>query len=274
MNFRILWYWAVSLFLAGAVTASPPHWKHLAEGISVTGIDIPHAQGKQIHVLRFHPDSFKLDLLMASESGNGNQTADVWAKDNGMICTFNAGMFAQDYISNVGFMKHGEHINNAKTNKYQSIAAWDPIHKGDPVFQIFDLDTTPMAEVKNRYRTVIQNLRLIKAPGENRWKQSDRRWSEIALASDTAHHLLLCYSGYPLTMHDFNKLLLNAGLGITHAQHLEGGPEASLWLSLPDTTIRWMGVYETGFYESNNNIHFWAIPNVIAIGQRNKNSEK
>ena len=78
------------------------------------------------------------------------------------------------------------------------------------------------------YDTVVQNLRLIKAPGVNVWSNDAERWSEAALAAsgDGLFYLVFCQVG--LTMPKFNRLLLSLPLGIERAMHLEGGPEASL----------------------------------------------
>ena len=52
------------------------------------------------------------------------------------------------------------------------------------------------------------------------------------------------------------------------AQHLEGGPEASLYFKFNDLEIEAMGSYETGFNENDFNHTFWNLPNVIGFERR------
>jgi hypothetical protein len=66
-------------------------------------------------------------------------------------------------------------------------------------------------------------------------------------------------------MHDLNNILITLPIDIACAQHLEGGPEASLYFSSKGKVIEAMGSYETGLTESLGNSHYWAIPNVIGF---------
>ena len=50
--------------------------------------------------------------------------------------------------------------------------------------------------------------------------------------------------------------------------YLEGGPEASFYLSHNELMIEKMGSYETGFNENDDNNEFWQIPNVIGITKK------
>ena len=68
-------------------------------------------------------------------------------------------------------------------------------------------------------------------------------------------------------MHDLNELLLRLPIDLVAAQHLEGGPEASLSLQRGEFAIALMGSYETGFNENDDNHHFWKLPNVIGIAE-------
>ena len=69
-------------------------------------------------------------------------------------------------------------------------------------------------------------------------------------------------------MHDFNQELLSSNIDIVAAQHLEGGPEAQLYLKVGDTEIELFGSYETSFREDDGNKKVWDIPNVLGIRPR------
>ena len=195
-------------------------------------------------------------------------TAREWAQQSGLPVITNAGMFAMDGSTHVGYLRSATgHVNSAGVNTYKSAAAFAPKREGLPPFRIVDLDRTPIDTVKARYQGVMQNLRLIKRPGENRWGQQEKRWSEMALAEDEDGNIILAFSRSPYPMHVFNEILLELPIGIVAAQHLEGGPEASLFIQVGNETDVWMGSWETSFYEIDNNLELWPIPNALGFEQ-------
>ena len=122
-------------------------------------------------------------------------------------------------------------------------------------------------KIINDYESVIQNLRLIKRPGENRWPQKKKVWSELALGEDKDGNILIIFSHSPYSMHDFNNILINLPIDIQCAQHLEGGPEASLYLKSEHIELKYMGSYESFFFD-NSNLQFWKIPNIIGVKKK------
>jgi hypothetical protein len=123
--------------------------------------------------------------------------------------------------------------------------------------RIFDLDEpgVTIEKVLGYYGTVIQNLRLIKRPGINVWSQRQEYWSEAALAEDKKGRILFLFSETPVTMHDFNEILLSSGLEIIAAQHLEGNAPAQFYLKTGETEINLSGGNGGG----------WPLPNIIGI---------
>ena len=69
-------------------------------------------------------------------------------------------------------------------------------------------------------------------------------------------------------MHDLNRELLTLEIGLVAAQHLEGGPEAQLYLQIGNVTHEMFGSYETSFRENDWNAVPWPIPNVLGIRPR------
>ena len=176
-------------------------------------------------------------------------------------------MFKTDGKTHVGFMRFREHTNNGSTNNYQSVAAFDPHGPKSLPFHIFDLDAprVTMQSILKDYDSAVQNLRLIKGPGSNQWGKQDRMWSEAALGEDSAGRVLFIFCGFPLSMHDFNEELLAAGIGIVAAQHLEGGPEAELYVHAGSFKLEQFGSDETSFRENDSNSTPWPIPNVLGV---------
>ena len=120
-----------------------------------------------------------------------------------------------------------------------------------------------MQQIIQDYSGVVQNLRLIKRPGENRWHNADAKWSEAALGEDAQGRVLFLFSRSPYYMRDWNEELLALGIDLVCAQHLEGGPEAQLYIRSPDSES--FGSFETTFNENDGNAASWPVPNVIGI---------
>ena len=220
----------------------------------------------KITIICINPKLYDLRLLTASELTENALSAQEWVKKYNLICAINAGMFQTDYKSNVGYMKNYDHLNNSKVNsKYFSIAAFNPVDDNFSPCRIFDSDETDINQIIKSYNTVIQNLRLIKRPGINKWSKQNKKWSEAALGEDRAGNMLFIFSRSPFSMYEFNESLLSFPIEIVCAQHLEGGPEASLYLYHNGVELKRVGSYETDFNENDNNIDYWPIPNVIGL---------
>ncbi len=75
----------------------------------------------------------------------------------------------------------------------------------------------------------------------------------------------MIFSRDPHSMHEFNEILLGLNIGIVAAQHLEGGPEAQLHIKAGKAEHLFVGSYETGFNENDENLVQWEIPVVMGL---------
>lgn len=250
-------------------------WNPLADGIEIGSFRATRESivgDSRIVILRADPRAWEMVLAgpgLTQESAS--RTAREWAGDLDFVAVINAGMFAADYRTHVGFARAGDHINNEHINEYLSLAAFgDKRGSGTPPFRIFDLDEpdAKIDDMTKQYDSLVQNLRLIKRPGENRWKPQEKKWSEAALGEDAAGRILLIFCRSPYSMHDLNDELLALDVDLVAAQHLEGGPEAQLYVRYGDFEMELVGSYETGFNENDGNRTAWPIPNVLGIRAR------
>ena len=185
-------------------------------------------------VLRVDPEAWDLTIVAATLQGDDrNRDIRKWSEDFDLTAAINAGMYQADKKTHVGFCMVDGQVISRYPNQYRSAAAFGPLDDADPPFRIFDLDEVPLEEVKGRYRTVVQNLRLIKRSGKNRWEESSDRWREAALGEDSQGWALLISCRRAWSMHDFNELLLDLPLDLECAQHLEGSGTARFWLRHP-----------------------------------------
>jgi hypothetical protein len=257
---RVVGLW-LALLPVVAVAGPADIWRELEPGLEIGHFDsrrqIPSAQG-DLTVLRVDPVCFELQLLTSGRSSDAPlRNVARWCRDFSLLAAINAGMFQADHRTHVGFYQVDGLVVNGFANDYLSVAAFGPLAPEDPPFRIYDLDVTPLEDVRRRYRNVVQNLRLIKRPGENRWQPADDQWREAALAEDGQGRALLVYCRTAWSMHAFNEILLKLPLDVVAAQHLEGRSQARIWVDHP--------AYEEGpeaFAPGP------ALPNVLGVARR------
>lgn len=244
-------------------------WVPISNGVeysAITFVQKPAIGDGKLHVLRIDPETAKLRLFSVSEMNVSSRTAQDWCKKEGLVAAINAGMFQKDYVSNVGYMRNRKHQNNSRWHpKYKSVLAFGPRKSGLPTASIFDHEAKTINGKFNDYDTVIQNLRLLKAPGKNVWSKQNKHWSEAAIGQDKEGRILFLFCRTPLTMWEFNEKLRKLSIGIIRAMHVEGGPEASLSIHGGGIDLDLCGSFETMFNENNGNTYQWPIPNVVGI---------
>lgn len=270
-SFFLLLIFIVSSNVAGQDGA----WKKIDEGLYYGDFLAPIKSStgdSRVLIVRIDPRFFEFRLLSTSELTPGSLALNVkeWAVKYKLIAAINAGMFQTDLKSNVGYMKNYNHLNNPRVHKtYASVFAFNPKKADLPPAMIFDTDTKDMKEIIAAYHTVIQNLRLIKQPGLIRWAQQDKKWSEAALGQDQDGNILFIFSGSPYTMHELSKILLSLPIKLECAQHLEGGPAASLYLRHNNTELARVGRHElASIVVGDMSNEYLPIPNVIGIIKR------
>jgi hypothetical protein len=251
--------------LCTPLLAASGEWEQLAEGLDLGRFTDDVGT---IVVLRIDPERYETVALAASAGDGRSRTARQWGREHGLVAVINAGMYAQDHATHTGYFHVGDHVNNGRWNQndYRQAACFEPRRPGLPRFVLHDLDEVPEDTFVADYDVVVQNLRLIKKPGENRWPPRPRKWSEACLGEDAEGRQLWIFSRQARSMHDLNEVLLALPIALVAAQHLEGGPEAQLWID--PAGLESVGSYESGFWESYSNHVAWAVPNVLGIRPR------
>ncbi len=262
---RILFVSLVILAGAAAAPPPPPSWRALAAGVDYAELHDPAAPADVVQVVRVDPQKATLRAVMASAHDRRPRTAAAWCDAEHLVAAINLGMYLQDHLTNVGYARAGAHVNQPRMlGQYQSALVFGPKKPGLPAAALLDLDAPHAREHLGDYDTVVQNLRLIRAPGVSVWSAQPRRWSESAVAADKSGRILFVFLRAPRTMADFNRLLLSLPLGVVAAMHVEGGPEASLSVRGP-LHVDAGGSYETGFNENDGERAQWEIPNVLGV---------
>jgi len=261
----------LAVVMLGAA-APPPRkdvvWRTVQPGVEYAVIDPPGTSAlpidARLHVVRIDPTRAPLRAVMAGGLDGRPRTASQWCHDQHLAVAINMGMYRDDHRTNSGYARTSTYVNNPRwTEKFKSALAFGPTG-----LTMADLDGADARQRLTSYATVIQNLRLIRAPARGVWAPQERRWSEAEVAVDASGRVLFIFARYPHSMKELNDIVLSLPLGVVAAMHVEGGPEASLSVHGGGVDIDLNGSYETGFNENDGENQQWPIPNVLGVSRR------
>lgn len=261
------------LFLPICVDAQ---WQELDTGLELGLFPSPvksEIHDSKIRVLRIDPREYKLVLLNASANSDKKiKTARQWSAENKLTAAINSSMYKEDYLTSVAYMRSGKHINNGiLLKKDKAMFAFDRKSYDFPLVKLIDHQCDGFLAPKSfyrwslRYGTLVQSIRMITCRGKNVWRQQAKKWSTALIATDKESNVLFVHVRSPYSTHDLIDILLKLPLNIDRAMYAEGGPEAQLYIKTDDREYEFIGSYETGFNENDDNQEAWPIPNVIGI---------
>src|SRR4030042_2747170 len=235
------------LFSHPSILPQDDIWKRIDDGLSLSEFD-----SQKITLIKIDPKYYSFKLLCASEQKKLRMTAKQWCQKHNLILAINAGMFQTDRITNVGYMKNFNHINNPRLNsRYKAVLAFNPVDATVPEIQIIDLKCHDFERLRDKYQTLIQGIRMVSCRQENVWEKQDRMWSLAAFGMDKSGNGLFIFTESHYSVHNFSNILLSLPVSLYNAMYLEGGPEATLYLSANGVEFEKMGSHETGSNEEN-----------------------
>ena len=85
---------------------------------------------------------------------------------------------------------------------------------------------------------------------------------------DKDNNCLVIFTRAPYHIYDLNEILLNLPLDLKGVCHLEGGPEATLYVNHKKLDTIFIGSYEDDFVENDDNYELYELPNVIGISKK------
>ena len=257
--------------LAAAAAGTDP-WERLEPGLELGVFRSPWpstAGDSQVRALRIDAARFEFHLLNASASAAAApRTARQWCRDRGMTAAINASMYQGDHRTSVSLMRTRGHVNNPRLTKDMTILAFEPDDPELPPVRLIDRQCDDLEALAPRYGTLVQSIRMLSCRGSNVWQQQPRRWSTAAIGMDDDGRVLFFHVRSPYSVHDVIEILRELPLGLARAMYVEGGPEAQLYVESGDRALEFVGSYETGFNENDDNAAAWPVPNVVAIRRR------
>lgn len=248
-------------------------WKRVDSGLFIGLFDHPKkgTEDDKITIVKIDPNFYSFKLLCASEQGKDRMTVKSWCKKYHLISGINAGMYQKDGMTNVGYMKNFNHLNNPRVNtSYHAFWGFNPTDSAVPEIQIIDRKCQDFDQVRFKYQTLIQNIRMISCRQENVWSKQEKKWSMAVFGMDKGGNALFIFTRTPYSSHDFINMLLGLPISIYNAMYLEGGPEASLYFSAHGFELERWGAFETGLNETDSHISAWPVPNVVGIVKKPK----
>lgn len=257
----------LSLVYCGSLYSE--NWQNVSSGLEYGRFELAVASisgDSHVDIIRIDPKLYDFELLLASEQANQNRTIDKWVQEFKMTGGINAGMFQKDYSTGTGYLVNYQHKNNpSRHSAYNMYFVCNPKEADLPEAQMIDWQQPGAPELIAKYHSALQCIRMMATGGINVWSQQTDKWSEAALGQDTDGNILFIICCSPYTMYDLVNLLKQLPLNLDKMMHLEGGPEASLYIDTPILHLERNGTYETHFKENTLPTPFWQIPNVIGF---------
>lgn len=204
------------------------NWQELEPGLEFGEFKLADSDSR-LTVLRIDPEKFDFPLCSASEDGKGPRSLSEWASEKELAAAINASMFLPDNRTSTGYMRSGDHLNNARiVNRFGAFFVAGPKREGLPRAGIIDRDDPKWREKLDDYETVIQNYRMTNAQRRILWSPGGPHYSISAVAQDGAGRILFLHSRLPIEAYSFVQQILHLPLDARTIMYVEGGAQAGL----------------------------------------------
>ncbi len=100
------------------------------------------------------------------------------------------------------------------------------------------------------------------------WHQKKQLYSTAGVGVDKDKNVLFIHGSSPYSTHDFINILLSLPIDIDSAMYLEGGPDATLYISPKYIHTKSEGRYGTLLEGNYGALSSLTLPNVIGIVKR------
>ncbi len=275
---RILLFILCLFFFPGRLLAAEPEWELLRPGMALATIEAQH-KGRTftITALRIDPKLYSFTLFSAAWEKGGLHTPPQWAREKNLVAFVNAGMYLPDGMTNTGYMRSGEHINNPHiASRYGSFFVAEPKENGLPLATVLDKAEDSWQALLPAYTQVVQNFRLFGKNGDSLWPANGPEHPIAALAEDVQGNIVFLHCETPVSVDSFCRALLAQPPSFMHlhaAMYVEGGVQATLMAEVPkadpDGKISyiprfWVGTHPADVIFGKNTFQV-PLPNIIGV---------
>lgn len=222
---------------------------------------------RDLPVTLVHIDPARYDLrLLTSDRHGSPRTVEQWAAEFDLLGAINASMYLPN-LRSTGLMIDDDRLNNPALNpRFEGVMAFGAHADDDPpvLFTGTDCEGFDLDSLRVRYRTVIQNYRLLDCAGTPLEWEDRKLYSAAAVGLDERGWVVFVHAGSPSRTQDLARWLAQAQWGLVAAHFVEGGTDASLLMQVGDERIAVVGGYEGGIGGRS----FRPVPNVIGFVAR------
>ena len=245
-----------------------PEVRVLAPGFEHGAYTLPapsrFGDGK-VWFVRIDPRLVDLEVKAASQGDRRLRTVAQWADPKAATtAVINASMFQDDHLTSIGhFAVRGTVQNPTFAKDQNAMFVTDPVDPSAAPAAIVDLACGDRDALVAGWRTRVQSIRMLGCAGENVWSAQPRLWSAALVGQDRAGRILFLHVRSPYTMHDLTEMLRTSPLDLVALHYGDGGPPAAMYVRSRRFEATYVGSYETGILEDDNNRDLWALPNVL-----------
>ncbi len=274
-EYMILRLTIIILFLAGipAILASDPEQDIIgaSEDLKLRRISLTNPTDSleyDLYILTIDPDLYEFDLLAAIEIDSVSRTPSQWCSEFGYDLCFNAGMYAADEITPLGYCKSNGHILNSRVNYHKAVLAFDATDDTIAPVKIINRGCEDFDSFENSYGSMVQSVRMLGCSGGNVWKQSNKKHSILALATDSTGSVSVLFTQAPLSVYDFINNIIVLEFGFDEMIYLEGSIPASLYANTDELRFSISGAAEDLWPLRISGSGLKRLPNVIAVRKK------
>lgn len=254
----------ILLLAESASAATAIQWQEADKGLHAAEFQSTfNGADYAVTLVKIDPAYYSFKLLCATEHGKESLSVKQWALQDHLVAAVNASMYQADGLTSIDFMKNFSHVNNPRVSRDNTILAFNPTAQNLPQVQLIDRECQDFSDLRTKYRSFVQGIRMISCKGQNVWSKQDAKWSSLAMGMDAKGNILFLFCRTPGSVHDFTQILLSLPLSLKSAMYLEGGPQASLYLSTPKISLE--RYCTLGGLECDALKFALPVPNVIGI---------
>jgi hypothetical protein len=257
---------AVGIWAIARDTAQP-RWKTLTPGIEfalLRGEPYCRRGSSDVALLRLDPARVRVTIHNYTRQPEHQPLPLVeWRRRLEAVAAFNAGQYYPD-LSYMGLLVSGGDVISARPHpRFRAVLVASPVG-GSRDAQVLDLEHTPIAGARERWREIAQSFMLFDARGRVRVRKSDQVANRTVVAQDQKGRLVVATSEGGYTLWEFAELLQRAPLALSHAMCMDGGREAELCVLSGSFRYESVGPWD----ESDPPAGAVPLPTVIAVNAR------
>ncbi len=251
------------------VSAQPPAWDKLAEGLEVTmwSPGIACEQVPPLYMLKIDPDRFRFAVYRyRDEKLETPLTIDQWHERTKAVALFNAGLFMDDF-SYLGLLyAGGKSVGSKRHPQWHGLFVAEPFSPTGHKARVLDLRTDVFDEDKPAYQEAAQSLMLLDRRGNHRVRQSGKLAQQTVVAEDRSGHLLVVMSKGEVSLWELATCLRD-GLGeVSHAMAMDGGASSDLLIGSELAGARTDALWQP--LVNGNGLSHIPLPAVIGVFPR------